>query len=366
MKILILYGTAGIGHKKAAIAIKEAFTEKGEKDAFLADALDYTNPLFKYLYGASYLFMISKMPVIWGFFYYTLDNPFVYALLWPFRRFNNWINSFNFVKFLLKEAPQTVIVTHFFALDVIAHLKKRKLLNTKLIAVMTDYRSHTFWLSPYVDRYAVASEYSKRDLVKRGIPAEKILVSGIPCEKAFTAKYDRSRLSLKLNLDPDRKTVFLLGGGFGVGPIQKMVKSLDGAPGDFQCIVVCGYNPPLYGSLKEFAKTARHKIHVLSFVDNVHELMACSDVLVSKSGGITVTEALNAELPMVVIRPVPGQETRNYRFLRDNNACLRINDPGEIAGIIQDLFSSGRLGILKNNIRGIKPENAARKIAGME
>ncbi|UCD55230.1 MAG: glycosyltransferase [Candidatus Omnitrophota bacterium] len=363
IKILILYATAGVGHKKAAFAIKEAFDKTGRKDVLLKDSLDYTNRFFKPSYNSIYLALVKYFPTLWGFFYYVLDNPWIYALTRPIRRLTNHINSKKLVKFLLTVRPETIIVTHFFASEVIAHLKKKGILkDSRLITVITDYKSHTFWLSKYVDCYIVGSEYTRDDLIRRGILPERIKPLGIPCAKSFSEKRNREKIKTEIGLKPDKRTIFILGGGFGVGPIKKIVLHLDKTQEDFQGIVVCGYNKKLYNTLVKIAGSAKHVFKIYGFVDNVDELMAASDILISKSGGITVTEALNAALPMVVIDPIPGQEMRNYRFLEKHTAALKIKTPKDIAGVMKELLGSNKLDILKNNISKIRLIDSAERI----
>ena len=361
-KILILYATAGIGHKKAAIAIKDAFKRKGV-DVFFEDVLNHTNKFFKFSYNATYLFLVRYLPTIWGFFYYILDIPWIYAICRPFRRLTNYMNSKNLVKYLLQIKPDIVITTHFMPVEVIAHLKKKNIFETKLITIVTDYESHIFWLSKYVDYYIVASDYTKEDLIKRGIPANKVKPYGIPCAKTFSVIRSPREVKQKIGLDPDKNTIFILGGGFGVGPIRRIVLYLDKSKADFQGIVVCGYNKKLFNAVSEIGKSSAHKFMTYGFVNNVDELMAASDILVSKPGGITVTEALNAALPMIVIHPIPGQEMRNYKFLEKNGAVLKIETPKEILNAVEEIFGSGRLKILKENARKIRLTGSAERVA---
>ena len=360
-KTVIFYATAGIGHKKAAIAVKEAFGDKNE-NVLLLDALDYTNRFFKSSYGSIYIFLVKYLPTFWGLCYYLLDNPAIYALLKPIRRMTNYLNCKRLVEFLLKEKPKTVIVTHFLSLEVISHLKMKGLLDTRLIAIVTDYESHTFWLSQYVDLYVVGSEYTKEDLLRRKISPERIKVLGIPCAKSFSEKHDKALLRSEAGLDPGKRTLFILGGGFGVGPIKTLVARLSAREEDFQIIVVCGYNKKLYGEIKKISAASKHNIKVFGFVNNVDELMSISDILISKPGGITLTEALNAQLPMIVIDPIPGQEMRNYKFLEKNQAALKIRKVGEIEKLIKVLLSSGLLEDLKENVRKIRILDSAKKI----
>ena len=153
-----------------------------------------------------------------------------------------------------------------------------------------------------------------------------------------------------------------MSGGFGVGPIKNIVSYLDTSEADFQGIVVCGYNKKLKIEIGKVNQTAKHKFKVFGFVDNVDELMRASDLLVSKSGGISVTEALNAGLPLVVVRPIPGQEMRNYRFLEKNDAALRIKNPREVVKMMGLLMKSGKADTLKRNVEKIRLLNSAERI----
>ena len=165
-----------------------------------------------------------------------------------------------------------------------------------------------------------------------------------------------------MGLTPGKKTIFILGGGFGVGPLKNIVLHLDKMEEDFQGIVVCGYNKKLYNMLAKVAEPAKHAFKIYGFVDNIDELMSASDVLISKSGGITVTEALNAALPMIVIDPIPGQEMRNYKFLEKHNAALKINRPEDLTSIVKELLSSNKLDILRDNIKKIRLIDSAERI----
>jgi len=363
MSILILYATAGIGHKKAAYAIKEAFDSRGKKDVRIEDSLDYTSGFYKVSYNAVYLFFIKYLPLIWGLFYYLLDVTWFYNIfVYPIRRLNNFLNTGKLVKFILEENPKTVIVTHFLSLDVIANLKKKGLFKGRLIAVVTDYKSHTFWLSDFVDYYVAASEYTKDDLIKRGIRHERILVFGIPCARGFSEERDRDKGLSGLGLEPGKKTIFVLSGGFGVGPIKKVTLEMDSCPKDFQIIVVCGYNKALTEEMGTVSGRAKHKFKIYGFVDNVDELMHYSDLLVSKPGGISTTESLAAGVPMIVMQPITGQEMRNYRFLEENRAALMIKKPKEIVSLLDRLLKGAELEALKNNIKSIRRTGSAEKI----
>ena len=158
-KVLVLYATAGIGHKKASMAVKAAFDEMNLKDVEvkLEDALDHTSKFFKWTYLEAYLLMVNKLPSVWGFMYYLTDNFYVNLLVAKARRVNNWLSSRNLAKYIISEKPDVIVSTHFFASEVISELKRAGKLNSKLVTVVTDYRLHSWWVSDNTDVYVDCS-----------------------------------------------------------------------------------------------------------------------------------------------------------------------------------------------------------------
>lgn len=341
MKYLIVYASAGAGHKKAAEAVYEALAERvDEKDIEKIDSLDYTNRLFKWFYARKYITLINHMPLIWGFFYYLFDNWFVYKLLWLPRRVTNAINCREFEKFLLQVNPEVVISTHFMANEVVSRLKQKGRINCKLFSVITDYRVHSFWVVPYVDRYFVACERTKADLSGWGIFDDKISVTGIPISSKFSLKLDRNNLERKFGLDAGLFTALIIGGGFGVGPVEELVRKIGALKLNAQFLIVCGYNKDLLEKINTLIQSLKLKANVYGFVDNVHELMSVSNVLVTKSGGLTSSEAMAKGLATIFVKPIPGQEKRNSNVLRLANAAMIAKNVDEARQKIKELFEN--------------------------
>ncbi len=365
-KVLIIYATAGIGHAKAAFAIKKAFDEMGLEgvETTLIDSLDYMTGFFRKTYLASYLHAIQHASKAWGFSYCATNNRYIYPFISIVRRYFNWLHSRRFVKFLLGYRPDVVISTHFLANEVISRLKGKGLLATKLITVITDYRFHTFWGARHVDFYVTGSREAQDDLGRIGVRGERVKVLGIPVEPVFTKHLDRSAISNACGLEKGRLTVLIVGGGFGIGPIEEIVKSLDAMGHNVQAIVICGYNEPLRKKIELLKGHIAMPLVVYGFVNTMHELMEVSDCLVSKSGGLTATEALVKGLPMVIISPIPGQESRNSDVLVSRGAAIRIEGPSEIEGAIRRFVLNPReLDKMKASIRTIARPRAAFDIA---
>lgn len=367
MKILIIYGTAGIGHKKAAIAVKAAFDELAPAgvEVSLIDSLDHTNAFFKRFYLESYLLMVGKLPLFWGLSYYITDNFFVDLIVSKLRRFNNWLNSFRLVDYINEFKPDVVISTHFFASEVIADLKKRGRFGGRLVTVITDYRVHAWWVNPGTDTYVVGGDSVKSELIRRGVEPGRVKTLGIPVEPIFSKKTDVYAMKKKIGLENDIPTVLVMSGGYGVGPIELIARSLERLSRPVQAVAICGHNSRLMERLSQETASFRNaKVKVTGFVNNVYEYMGVSDILISKSGGITVTEAMAEELPMIVISPIIGQETANCDYLVGAGAALRIGSLGELDGALESLVARPEnLYAMKEAVKKIKKPEACYDIA---
>lgn len=310
MKILVIYASAGAGHFKAAEALYHGLKALTNHEAVLADALDYSSPLFKEFYKKTYFFLISKIPWVWGFFFWILDWFCLQPLARPVRRTYNRLNTGKLHHFLREQQFDYIFMTHFMPTEVAAALKRKGDITSKLITVVTDFDVHKIWLAEGIDTYAVAADWTKDKIKRLGVPEENILVSGIPTADQFSAPVDVGALKSKLGLEPNMFTVLVATGSFGIGPIEEIIRTLEGR---FQLIVVCGHNRGLYERLIR----ARYKfVKVLGLVDNMPEWMAVSNVMVTKPGGLSIAEALVRRLPLIFFNAIPGQESNNIKVLK--------------------------------------------------
>lgn len=367
-KILIIYASAGDGHKTAAEAVYHAFSDLKRDDlkVIIIDSLNYTNRLFKYLYKVGYLLLIKYIPTLWSFLYHILDNRFFYLLVRPFRRFTNAFNTTRLVDFLVEERFNAAISTHFLGTEVISHLKNKGSLPLPLINVITDFKPHYFWQTKAIDYYVVAADSTKEELSDRGVYPDKIRVFGIPIDKKFNKFIPKNEARKKLKIYPDKFTILVMGGGFGVGPIEEVVLGLQQVDIDCQVIVVCGHNERLFSRLELLKKDFKKPTAIFGFCRNMDEIMAASDLMVSKVGGITTAEALARTLPIIVINPIPGQEARNAAFLFENDIGLKVKNAGEIKGVVEGLcHSSEIMRRLKDNMQQLAKPQACGDIIGL-
>ena len=330
----------------------------------LIDALDYTNDFFKWSYLQAYLLMVNKLPTFWGLSYYLTDVPFVDLFVSVVRRLNNWANSKKLVSYILDTKPDVIISTHFFASEVIADLKQKKLMLSRLVTIVTDYRLHAWWVCEGTDAYIVASEDTRRDLEWRKVDPARIKVMGIPVEPIFSKSLDRPKIFKEAGLRDDLFTILVIGGGFGVGPIEGIVKVIAQINKNLQTVVVCGHNEELVRKIQSLKDEYRLNMKVLGFIDNVYEYMDVSDILISKSGGITVSESLAKEIPLVVISPILGQETGNCAFLVRNNAAVKVKRLDDLKAALEGLISDPvKLDKMKDAIKSVKKPYAAYDVA---
>jgi processive 1,2-diacylglycerol beta-glucosyltransferase len=322
-------------------------------DVVFADALDYTSPSFKKFYQRTYIFLVTGMSWLWGFSFELLDRTWIQPLMRSTRRFYNGFNARRLNAFLKDRNFDYVVTTHFLPGEVVAALKRTGEIRSRLITVVTDFDVHRIWLNPETDYYAVASEWTAQKLQQLGIAEEKIRVTGIPVNEQFLHPADRGELKKKLGLKENVFTVLIATGSFGIGPIEEILRILE-TEDDLQTLVVCGHNRGLAERLRR-RNYAGAKIFGL--VDNMHELMAVSDCMVTKPGGLSIAEALVSQLPMIFFHPIPGQETNNVRVLREYGIGCMPADVQGIAGELRKLKScrDAHLTALKHTQRLARP-----------
>jgi len=362
-KILILYSTAGMGHKKAANALYHTFKTRDDVVVENVDVLEYANNFYKFLYLDFYIFLMSKAKWLWGIGYYLSNSKVFDSLTRWIRGLSDYLGLRELDKTIYKKNPDAIIATHFFLPSILRFLKKNKKLTAKTYTIITDYGPHSFWLSEHIDKFFVGSNFTLEKLSERGIRKEKIVASGIPTEIEFSENENIDMLKKEYKLDRAKKTIFLMNGGFGIGPMGEILLSLNSCKAPIQVITVCGHNKQVFENIDNMKETLNYPIMLFGFTDKVSEIMSISDIMVTKAGGVSTTEALNSILPMILFGSIPGQETWNEQFLLENKASEkadRISDIPVIADRI--LISEDAYDYYKKGIKAIRKPNAAQDI----
>lgn len=364
MKILLFYANAGHGHKQVAQVIASELKKRGlgAGDVQLYDALDFTPAFFRKSYPAVYQYAVKNIPKLWGWFYETLDKASLYRWLHPFRSLHNRLMAGRLLELVRKEKPDAIVCTHFLSSEFFATARKNGEISSKVITVVTDFRPHTFWVTEGMDLYWIMGREGALDLQSRGVPESKIRAEGIPVADIFKPKGNKNEVHARFGFSPSRLTLLMTSGSFGLGPQEQMLEALLPLKDQVQCFVVCGNNAVLQKSLER--RSFPFPVKVFGFIDFMSDLMEASDLVIAKSGGATTTEALTKGIPMVVIDPIPGQETRNAEVLKSCDAAFFMKHPAQLITIVQALLDHPEtLTLKKREIQRLARPDAAKNLA---
>jgi len=361
-RILLLYISQVSGHRSAAMAVQEAIKSiKPEAEILSINAFNYTNPVTEKVINRIYMGVLNKAPQIWDYLY---DNPRVVKRLEKIKNAVHKFNSPKLKKLFDKFQPDIVACTQAFPCGMVADYKKFYNSDVKLLAVLTDFVPHSYWVYDKVDYYIVPSREVADRLQAKGVPAQKIKPFGIPFDPKFNAPVDREAVLRKLNFKKDVPTLLIMGGGHGLGPIGTIIRSLEKVKSPLQEIVVTGINTKLHKRLQKEVKGYKKNIVITGFVDNINELMSICDILITKPGGITTAEALAKNIPMIIIKPIPGQEANNTAFLTGKKAAIEVDELEKINLTVEELLShSEKLKSLAEAAAAISKPQAAMDIA---
>jgi processive 1,2-diacylglycerol beta-glucosyltransferase len=362
-RILVLSASVGAGHLRAAEAVELALRQVvPEATVENRDVLHLTNALFRRIYGKAYLDFVNRAPHVLGYFYDMLDQPSRSGRNRGdrLRRAIEKLNLKHFIRFLQEQAWDLVINTHFLPAEIIASLRQHKQIEVRQVTVTTDFETHRLWVNQPCERYFTATEEGSRYLHSWGVPATDTVATGIPIHPVFSSPKDRAACLGRLGLVGDRPIVLQLAGGFGVGPIEKLYRALLDVSRPMEVVVVTGRNQKAKEQLEAVPAPPRHRTRILGFTDQIDELMAVADLVMTKPGGLTTSETLARGAAMVIVNPIPGQESRNSDFLLENGAAIKVNNIATLAYKVTALLDdTARLKQLKANAARLGRPRAA-------
>jgi processive 1,2-diacylglycerol beta-glucosyltransferase len=364
MRVLILHASAGAGHARAAEAIAKAYAAlEHPPEVRVLDALDFAPPWFGRLYRGSFEASVRHAPWLFAAAYHGSSRAVRFAgFRWLRRRFNR-VAARELVRAVARFAPDVVLCTHMLPLDALLREKARGRLEAPVACVVTDYVAHGYWIERLADRTYVASAETAAELAARGVERGRIRVSGIPIDPAFAEAPAREAARGALGIGAGRRAVLVLAGGLGMGPLVDVVRSLGARAAPVELLIVCGKNAALRAEVERLAPSLAVPARVFGFVDAMPALMAAADVVVTKSGGLTTTEALAVGRPLLLFEAMPGQEAGNARHLERAGAAIRV-EPAEAGAALAALLADpGRLLALAERARAAGRPDAARRIA---
>jgi processive 1,2-diacylglycerol beta-glucosyltransferase len=365
-RILILSASAGAGHIRAAEALEKAFAASGGvREVRHIDVLNYTNKVFRHLYSKAYLDMVNHMPEVMGWLYDHLDKP------WKNERRRLALDKLNtrpLVKLLMDYQPDIAVCTHFLPAEILSWLNTKERIRCPQAIVVTDFDVHAMWLCRQYEHYFVALDETRMHMIKLGVPPEKVLVTGIPVDPVFAVGKDKREMRIQHGLAPDKTTILVSAGGFGVGRIEDLSTCLAELQHEAQIVVLCGRNSELKKRLDKLAAKLPRKSRVTmintGYTTLMDEFMSAADILVGKPGGLTTSEALAKGLVFVIVNPIPGQEERNSDHLLEEGVAIRCNNLPVLAYKVDRLLddTSGFVRMQANSRRLARP-HAAQDIA---
>jgi processive 1,2-diacylglycerol beta-glucosyltransferase len=362
-RILVLSASVGAGHLRAAEAV-EAAVRQTAPDAVVKniDVLELTNRLFRRLYGKLYLDLVNQAPHVLGYFYDLMDQPSRSGKNRGdrFRLALEKLNLKPFLRLLTEEPWDLAISTHFLPAEIIAALRRKGKIRLPQVTATTDFETHRLWVNQPCERYFTATQEGALYLQHWGVPAQDTQPTGIPIHPVFAEPKERSACLARQGLVGDRPVVLQLAGGFGVGPVEKMYRALLSVEVPIELVTSAGRNPKLKEELEAIPVPPRHRAKVIGFTKEIDELMGVADLVVSKPGGLTTSETLARGAVMVIVNPIPGQESRNSDFLLENGAAIKVNNtatlPYKLTALLKD---ASRLEWLRANVKRVARPRAA-------
>ncbi|NTU79070.1 MAG: UDP-N-acetylglucosamine--LPS N-acetylglucosamine transferase [Chloroflexales bacterium] len=363
--ILIVHASLGTGHASAAAALSEAF-RRHERDAVVVDVLDYANPIMRAALNQYFKQTSQRTPQLYKLLYDQSDTTDVEEAFSGNRLLTSLERPFlsQFEQLVADLRPEAVISVHPVPGHILAHNKQIGTLPQPLYVVITDYMAHSSWLVPDVDRYFVPSEFTRRGLMLRGVPDARIGVTGIPVGLEITEPKEPAALRERYQLPRDRPVITLFGGGIDAERVRLMVTQMldGGTPGVL--VVVAGRNEQLEAALADLGDGPFMGLRRYGKVDHVDDLIAASDLVISKAGGLIVSEVMARGTPMVIIDPVPGQEEWNADVVAGAGAGIQLRMPETVpAAALYLLSQPERLALMGRQARLIGRPQAALDIA---
>jgi processive 1,2-diacylglycerol beta-glucosyltransferase len=360
-RVLILSAGVGSGHNMAGGVIERYLKATPGVYAEIVDVLELSNDAYQYLYGKTYFKLVDAVPWLVGWGYEANDPPF--KLKKPVEMFDR-INTMSTVRRIRDFNPDVVVCTHFLPARLASLLLAREVINAPIFVVTTDYDFQGLWLNPPFSRIFVAREETKAYMEAIGVPADRLTTSGIPVRPLFGEPVDADAVRKRYDLDATKPMLLVSAGAAGGSYTTAVVKQTLRMTNDFQAVVICGANAELKKEVEHLVAGREDQYRVLGFSSDMPDLLRIASLFVGKPGGLSSSECMAAGVPMVLIKPIPGQEDRNSDYLLESGAAVKCNYEGTIGYKLDEILSEpGRLERMAASARRIGHPDAAAKVA---
>jgi processive 1,2-diacylglycerol beta-glucosyltransferase len=323
-KILILTAQYGNGHLQVARTLKEAFERQGFQNIVVCDLFAESHPIItditRYLYLKSYT--VGKQ--LYKMFYYGVEKIYNKKIASIYTNFGRK----RLASIIESEKPDVIINT--FPITAVPAFRQQTGYPIPIYNIVTDFCLHKIWMHEEIDKYFVATPRLKEILEREGVHGEKVEITGIPIRKQFEVDMEKEEVYKKYGLSPNKKILLIVAGAHGVlKNVGQLCESFSGH-NDLQIVIVCGNNETLKNELDELNLSVTSNITTLGYVEQIDELFRITDCMITKPGGITLSEAAALQVPVILYRPVPGQENENAIFFQEKGAALVIRKHEEV------------------------------------
>ena len=369
-KIIIFYASFGGGHLSAAKSIENYIQNNfPENEVLMIDCVKYINKTIEKLSTTAYIEITKKIPWAWGKIY----NDSQKGTLAHISSRANAFMAVKLLKLLKQEKPDLIISTHPFGSQMCGYLKRKGKLNCEIATILTDFKSHEQWLieNKFVNYFFVSNQSMKEELINKKIDSSKIYVTGIPISERFLKQYNKEEILNELSFSKDKQTIlFFAGGEFGIGKtktleiFEQLVKNYN----NIQLIAISGKNESMKNNFIKITNenNKQHNVKILEYTNRVPELMQISSFVITKPGGLTTSESLVSNLPIIAINPIPGQEEENAEFLEKNKVAIWLKKNDDINLTLNILLNDNNvLNNMKENIKLIAKPNSTKDICNI-
>ncbi|WP_346354639.1 MGDG synthase family glycosyltransferase [Azotosporobacter soli] len=363
MRVLFISAPIGAGHIKAAQAVCEELRVLEPDGVFqVVNIFDFLPPSWGRFILAFYLKILALFPQAYGLMY-GWGNQSSLAL-WGRKLVSRYLAN-RLEQYLTDWQPDMVVCSHATPAGLVADLVKRRRIFAPTLAIVTDFVVHRLWIYPEIEQYAVADEKLRDFLLKYEIPTQRIMCSGIPVGAEFSEAVQKEDVLSELGLAKEKQTVLLMGGGAGLLPMEAIILAGVEQLTNVQWIAIAGQNQRLQKKLIEIEALYPERVRAVGYTQQVHRFMAAADVLVSKPGGLTVAESLCRQMPLVIYRPIPGQEEANTTFLIEHGVAVRAETVQDVVGNLMKLLCEDSVPLenMLQRIKQLRRPEAAKQIA---
>lgn len=330
MKVLFFSSTMGSGHDQVAHTLANEFRDSSNDiEIQILDIVKTISPFLSKIMLESYIRILKHAPGVWGLLHDQFSEP--KQISDPLELVNKFLSQD--VKRRIQDFnPDLIVNTYALGSTIVGVLKRQKKISIPSATVITDYNLHSYWIDRDINRFYVASRFLKDILIDYGLNEDIIQPFGLPVRKSFieAKRKDIKNLRNELSLE-NKPTLLFMGGGLGLGDLINVIKLADKHLENTQFILACGNNKDLLHKSKNLYLS--NDLIALPYIENIAQYMKCSDIIITKPGGITITEAMVLEKPLALISPIPGQESHNQSFLLNQGVAISLPS-NNYAGII--------------------------------